>query len=116
MKKFKESSYRDRDFMEALVDVCKRHGMSLAHEDTQGGFIIEKYNEKNIEWLKHAMVRVEEKPVSGKCVAKGTEVLMKDGTFKKVEDISTKNNKIHGYSGDIELNKVIMPKGFDPSI
>jgi len=44
------------EFLQAIVEVCRKHGYSLSHEDTQGGFIVEKYNEANIEWLMDAVV------------------------------------------------------------
>lgn len=41
-------------FLREIVDVCKRHKMSLAHEDTQGAFIIHGLRELNLEWLLNA--------------------------------------------------------------
>lgn len=43
-------------FLEEIVQVCKEHGFSLAHEDIQGGFIVETYDEDNIEWLMDAAI------------------------------------------------------------
>ena len=42
-------------FVDELIKVCKKFDMSLAHEDTQGAFKIEKYKEENIDWLKEAI-------------------------------------------------------------
>jgi len=42
-------------FVDEIIKVYKRFDMSLAHEDTQGAFKIEKYNEENIDWLKEAI-------------------------------------------------------------
>jgi len=42
------------DFLNDIDDVCKKHGLSIGHEDRHGGFEIEKYNDENINWLKHA--------------------------------------------------------------
>jgi hypothetical protein len=39
------------EFLEDIVKVYKKHGLSLAHEDGHGSFIVEPYSEKNIEWL-----------------------------------------------------------------
>ncbi len=44
------------EFLKDLIEVYKKHGFSLAHEDTQGGFIVEKFNEENVEWLMQASV------------------------------------------------------------
>jgi hypothetical protein len=41
-------------FLEEVEAVCQKHGLSIAHEDRQGGFIIEPYDAGNLEWLKAA--------------------------------------------------------------
>ena len=38
-------------FLEDINEVCKKHNLSISHEDYHGGFIIEEYDEHNIEWL-----------------------------------------------------------------
>lgn len=38
-------------FLEDIKQVCLKHNMSIAHEDYNGAFIIEKYCDENIEWL-----------------------------------------------------------------
>ena len=38
-------------FFNDLESVFKKHGLSLSHEDTQGGFIIEPFSDKNLKWL-----------------------------------------------------------------
>ncbi|MBU4332431.1 hypothetical protein KKD19_01570 [Patescibacteria group bacterium] len=43
-------------FLGEIVDACKRHGFSLSHEDTHGAFIVEEYDEGNIQWLGDAMI------------------------------------------------------------
>jgi hypothetical protein len=40
-----------------LVDidaVCRKHGLSISHEDSQGGFRIEEYAESLRDWLNDA--------------------------------------------------------------
>lgn len=44
-----------KDFFEALDKLCRAHDISISHEDTQGGFILERYDAKNIEWIKNAI-------------------------------------------------------------
>ena len=44
------------DFLHDLINLCYQHGLSLAHEDTQGGFLIHDYNEKDTRWLLAAIV------------------------------------------------------------
>ena len=43
-------------FLREIVEVCKEHGFSLSHEDTHGAFVVEKYEEGNIQWLVDAMI------------------------------------------------------------
>jgi hypothetical protein len=38
-------------FLADIVEVCKRHKMSLAHEDRHGGFEVEQLSDANINWL-----------------------------------------------------------------
>ena len=41
-------------FFSDIVDVYKKHGLSIAHEDYHGAFIVEPYSELNVKWLKSA--------------------------------------------------------------
>ncbi|MGV4321231.1 hypothetical protein [Bacillus mojavensis] len=41
-------------FLEEIEKVCKEHNMSISHEDGHGAFIIERFDESNIGWLKAA--------------------------------------------------------------
>ena len=43
-----------KKFLEDIDAVCKKHGLSISHQDTHGSFLIEKYDEYNIEWLFNA--------------------------------------------------------------
>lgn len=43
-------------FLEEIAPVCKKHGMSLGHEDQHGSFLVEDHDESNIEWLRKVMV------------------------------------------------------------
>lgn len=47
-------------FIDELIAVCKKHGLSLSHEDTQGAFIVEPYSDSNIQWLNDASTNLEE--------------------------------------------------------
>jgi len=44
-------------FLNDVVDICKKHGFSLAHEDTHGAFEVHLYDEQNIAWLMAATDR-----------------------------------------------------------
>lgn len=37
------------EFLDELFKVYKRFGVSISHEDQEGGFLLEKFNEKNIK-------------------------------------------------------------------
>lgn len=41
-------------FMLEILEVCKRHGYVISHEDGQGCFLINKYTTKGIDWLMYA--------------------------------------------------------------
>jgi hypothetical protein len=42
------------DFIKDIETVCKKHNLSISHEDGHGSFIIEEYKESNIKWLSQA--------------------------------------------------------------
>ena len=46
---------RIESFMKEYEELCMRHGLSLSHEDCEGGFIIDEYDAENVEWVKAAM-------------------------------------------------------------
>lgn len=41
-------------FIEEIISVCKKHGMSISHEDGHGGFEIEEYDDDLSDWLRNA--------------------------------------------------------------
>ena len=43
-----------KKFLEEIADLSKHYGLSLAHEDHEGAFIVREYDDRNIEWLKSA--------------------------------------------------------------
>ncbi|MBJ6366759.1 hypothetical protein [Snuella sedimenti] len=49
---------RAKAFIEEVIEVSKKHGLSLGHEDIGGGFIVTNYKNENIEWLKDYILRV----------------------------------------------------------
>lgn len=44
-------------FIEDIIEVCKKHGMSISHQDGHGSFIINEYNETNSTWLRQPVLR-----------------------------------------------------------
>ena len=53
---FIETPEKQIKFMEELEALYKKYDLSIAHEDQGGGFIIEKYSDFNMEWMKEATV------------------------------------------------------------
>jgi hypothetical protein len=49
---------RAKLFIEDVKKACKKHGLSISHEDGWGAFIIETYLESNIEWLEGAKIEI----------------------------------------------------------
>lgn len=41
-------------FIDDLLAVCRKHGLSLAHEDGGGSFLVDLPSEANAEWLRQA--------------------------------------------------------------
>ena len=39
------------EFLKELVELYKKHNLSISHEDSHGNFIIESYDQENIKWL-----------------------------------------------------------------
>lgn len=48
-------------FLTDIEAVCRKHGLSLAHEDEQGGFIVEELKERNLRWVAGAAKRYTRK-------------------------------------------------------
>jgi hypothetical protein len=49
MKDFTEKDIAK--FKTDILDVCIKHGLCIAHEDTQGAFQLEEYNTETMLWL-----------------------------------------------------------------
>lgn len=48
-------------YLKELVEVGRRHGLTLSHEDFQGGFLVEGPSEYNERWLLDAVYEPGEK-------------------------------------------------------
>lgn len=53
---FIETPEKQIKFMEELEALYKKYDLSIAHQDQGGAFIIEKYSDLNMEWMKEATV------------------------------------------------------------
>jgi len=49
-----------KQFLDDIVAVCHKHGLSLSHEDSHGSFLVVPLNELYIEWLREAQAPSEE--------------------------------------------------------
>jgi hypothetical protein len=42
---------KEQAFLDDIRAVCRKHNMSIAHQDGGGAFIIEPYEESDLQWL-----------------------------------------------------------------
>ena len=42
------------EFIKDIAEVCKKHNMSISHEDGHGAFLINEFDMMNIAWLNDA--------------------------------------------------------------
>ena len=38
-------------YIEEVLAVSRKHGLSISHEDSQGAFIVEEFSKANADWL-----------------------------------------------------------------
>jgi hypothetical protein len=50
------------NFLQEIASICRKHGFSISHEDTQGAFVIEAYDETYNDWLMAASVGKSVRP------------------------------------------------------
>jgi len=53
---FTEIPQKQIDFLNDIKMICEKHNLSISHEDENGGFIIEEFSKKNIDWLFDASI------------------------------------------------------------
>jgi len=56
-KEFVETPKDVSNFIDEIVEVCKKYKLSISHEDEHGSFIIGKYFEDDITWFKNASIK-----------------------------------------------------------
>jgi len=61
MKKFKKPTKKVILFLQDIEEICKKYHLSISHEDGHGSFIIEKYSDYNMQWLKDAFYKINTK-------------------------------------------------------
>ena len=52
-----DAPHHIRCFYRDLIALYKKYGISISHEDSHGSFIIENYNEHNVDWIMDADIR-----------------------------------------------------------
>lgn len=55
-KEYIETPERQKEFLKEIEEVCKKYNLSISHEDGQGSFELDTFNQDNIEWLEHANI------------------------------------------------------------
>jgi len=50
-------------FLLEVIEVCKKHGLSISHEDNHGSFEVGLFDQANIEWLMDASDRTQKRDV-----------------------------------------------------
>lgn len=58
-----------------ILVLCKQLGISISHEDYQGGFIIEPWSEANASWLRGASDATDPKPAKSYCSKCAKEII-----------------------------------------
>ena len=48
-----------KSFYEELIALFKKYDLSISHEDYYGGFIINNYDENNVNWLTNASLEAK---------------------------------------------------------
>jgi len=62
LNKYVEDSEVDA-FIEDVVSVMRKHGLTISHEDHHGAFIIVDMSERNINWFEDASTEREKHKV-----------------------------------------------------
>ena len=46
-------------FLAEIIEVCRKHGMSISHEDGHGAFEVVRFNDADSDWLMCAANKTE---------------------------------------------------------
>lgn len=41
-------------FLTEIIEISRKHGLSISHEDAHGAFKVEEFSENNADWLMDA--------------------------------------------------------------
>lgn len=56
----KESPQKIEAFLDAYEKICRDHGLCLSHEDGHGGFLVHRFNDDDVSWVRYAAVEIPE--------------------------------------------------------
>lgn len=56
-----ETPEKIKKFFIEYEELCRKHGVSLSHEDYHGSFIVEEFSTDNIDWVKDAYMNIDNK-------------------------------------------------------
>ena len=45
-------------FLDEIAAVCRKHGLSISHEDGHGNFELKPFDEHNVSWLRNASLDI----------------------------------------------------------
>jgi hypothetical protein len=57
-------------FFAEINTVCHKYGLTIAHEDTNGDFVIENFKIHNLEWLEAADKNYDEERLTHKPISR----------------------------------------------
>lgn len=52
--------YKIDSFLDELESLYRKYGLSIAHEDNHGAFIIERFSDENLQWIMNAQINIFE--------------------------------------------------------
>lgn len=55
-----EAPINIKKFINEIATVCQKYNLSISHEDSHGAFIITKYDDFYIKWLKDFIIDLPE--------------------------------------------------------
>lgn len=61
--KDEEKKNKIESFLNEIKSVCKKHNLSISHEDGFGAFIITDYDDYYDEWLSKALIELPDQKV-----------------------------------------------------
>lgn len=54
-----EEEKKVTNFLNEIEKLCRKYNFSIGHEDSHGAFIITKYDQYYIDWLRSAYIEME---------------------------------------------------------